>query len=177
MKKITTRSRLINILQFFPPVFLILTLTACAIGNRVNLENYIGLYEVVESKCDVAEGSINPCEDIHFFELVKGQFMGIKDSELAYVFWSGDSKIDPELQYASFLVEHNGEAKMHDGKLWLNETDDSQEYLGFSGGKLTTYYAKYSVGNKGDTRTIQYMLKPVSRESLPHVRLIYPGNK
>lgn len=177
MKKITTRSCLINILQFFPPVFLVLTLTACATGNPVNLENYIGLYEVVESKCDVAEGSINPCADTHFFELVKGQFMGVKDSELAYVFWSGDSKIDPELQYASFLVEHNDAAKIHDGKLWLNEDGESQEYLGFSGSKLTTYYAKYSVGNKGETRTIQYTLKLVSRDSLSHVRLIYPGNK
>lgn len=177
MKKITTRSCLINILKFFPSVFLVLTLTACATGDRVNLESYIGLYEVVESKCDVVEGSINPCDDTHFFELVKGQFMGIKDSELAYVFWSGDSKVDPELQYASFLVVHSGAFEMHDGKLWLNEDDETQEYLGFSDGKLTTYCARYSVGNKGDTRTIQYTLKSVSRENLSHVRLNYPGNK
>lgn len=177
MKKVAAKSCLACISKIFLPIYLALTLVACATSDPTSIENYIGLYEVVESKCDVAKGSINPCEDTHFFELVKGQFMGVKDSELAYVFWSGDPKIDPELQYSSFLIAPDSSTKIRSSRFWLNEDDESQEYLGFSGGKLTTYYAKYAVGNNGKVRTIEYTLKPVTRDSLPHVRLNYPENE
>ena len=162
---------------FLITVFLILTLASCATSDRTNIESYIGLYEVVDSKCDAEEGTVNPCEDTHYFELVKGQFMGVNDSELAYVFWSGDPKIDPELQYSSFLIEHDSSGSLRDGKFWLSDDIESQEYLGFSEGKLTTYYAKYVVGNNGKVRIVEYSLKPVARNSLSHVNLNYPGNK
>lgn len=162
---------------FLITVFLILTLASCATSDRMNIESYIGLYEVVDSKCDAEEGTVNPCEDTHYFELVKGQFMGVNDSELAYVFWSGDAKIDPELQYAAFLLAHSDVTKIYKSRFLLNEDDETQEYLGFSDGKLTTYNAKYTVGKKGHVKTVQYKLKLVERGSIPHVRLNYPGNK
>lgn len=177
MIKVSAKYRFVSALKVSFYISLVFILVSCAAANRMSLESYIGLYEVVESKCDVAENSLNPCEDIHYFEIVKGQFMGVKDSELAYVFWSGDPKIDPELQYSSFLIEHDSSGSLRDGKFWLSDDIESQEYLGFSEGKLTTYYAKYVVGNNGKVRIVEYSLKPVARNSLSHVNLNYPGNK
>ncbi len=161
----------------FFSILLIATISSCSNTQTFNIEHHIGLYKIVESKCKVAEDAFNPCENIHFVELVKGQFIGVKGSELAYVFWSGDPKIDPELQYASHLIKNHIAKKISDKKFWLNNDGESQEYFGFSEGNLTNYYVKYTTSNKDKVRIIQYTLKPVMRGNLPFVRLNYPGNK
>jgi hypothetical protein len=130
-------------------------LSACATTQKTDLEDYIGLYEVADPKCHAVEQSTDPCEGILFFELVKGRFMGIGDTDLAYVFWSGDPTIDPELQYSAFLIGHAHSAKIEEGEFRLN-----------------AYSAQYASG-----RSVQYALKPVSRGALAHVRLNYPGNE
>ena len=158
-------------------ILILASINSCSNVQPFNIENHIGLYQVMESQCEVATDAFNPCGNTHFIELVKGQFMGIKDSELAYVFWSGDPKIDPELQYTSHLVRNPVITELVDNKFWLNSDAESQEYFGFSDGNLTTYYAKYTSSNKNENRVIQYTLKPVIRGNLPFVRLNYPGNK
>jgi len=151
--------------------------SACSSDKPFNLEDYIGLYKLVDKKCDVINGAFNPCDSTYFFELVKGRFSGIKDSELAYVFWSGDPKIDPELQYTAQLIKHYTTVKLTNNKLWLSKDSNTQEYLSFSGDKLSRYFVKYTTGNNGVTRTIQYSLKLALRANQPHFRLDYPGNK
>jgi hypothetical protein len=164
-------------ISFLLIAFSLAITSACSGEKPFNLENHIGLYELVGKKCVVAEGAFNPCEGTHYFELVKGQFAGIEDSEMAYVFWSGDPKIDPELQYSAQLIKNHVSLTLKSNKLWLNEDSDTQEYLGFSEGKLNHYFVKYTMGDNGATRTMEYSLKPVRRGSLPFVQLNYPGNQ
>ena len=147
-------------------------LNACATAQKTDVEDYIGLYEVADPKCHAVEQSTDPCEGILFFELVKGRFMGIGDTDLAYVFWSGDPTINPELQYSAFLIGHAHSAKIEEGEFRLNDEEGAEEKLHFANGKLAAYSAQYASG-----RSVQYALKPVSRGDLPHVRLNYPGNE
>lgn len=154
-----------------------LATSACSTDKPFDLENHIGLYKLVDKKCDIVSGAFNPCDSAYFFELVKGQFSGIKDSELAYVFWSGDPKIDPELQYTAQLIKHHTTIKLINNKLWLNKDSNTQEYLNFSEGKLNRYFVKYTTGNNGATRTIQYSLKPVLRANHQNFLLNYPESK
>jgi len=164
------------------PTFLLITLfltitSACSSNKPFNLENHIGLYELVDKKCDIVNGAFNPCDSTYFFELVKGQFSGIKDSELAYVFWNGDPKIDAELQYTAQLIKHHTTLKEANNKLWLNKDSNTQEYLNFSEGELNRYFVKYTIGNSGVTRTMQYSLKSALRANHPSFHLNYPGNE
>ncbi|MCF6256645.1 MAG: hypothetical protein L3K25_10190 [Gammaproteobacteria bacterium] len=165
-------------LTFLLITFLLTTTSACSSDKSFNLEDHIGLYELVDKECDILNDDVfNPCDSTYFFELVKGQFSGISDSELAYVFWSGYPKIDPELQYTAQLIKHHTTLKETNNKLWLNKDSDMQEYLSFSEGKLNHYFVKYTTGNSGLTRTIQYSLKPTLRANYPDFYLSYPGNK
>lgn len=156
-------------------IFISPFVTFAADIQSYEIDTYIGLYEITDSNCDIPKGSFNPCENTRFFELVKGQFIGVKDTELAYVFWSGYPKNDPELQYTSHLISNHEAKKITDGKFWLNNNGDTQEYLVFSDGILKEYFVKY--GSKGKERVIQYKLAPVRRGNLPLYRMNYPGNK
>ncbi len=155
----------------------IIALKGCATTKQPGIESYIGLYEVVDSECEVAPGGFNPCENTLFFELLRGQFIGVKNSDLAYVFWSGDPKIDSDLQYTSHLIQNHDSKKINKNKYFLIKEAESQEYLEFSAGKLVGYYAVYSASDGFKGRVIRYNLKPVRRGNLPFVRLNYPGNE
>lgn len=149
--------------------------SACTNNKAVIIENHIGLYEIKNSKCDLSEKEENHCKSILFFELVKGQFIGIGNHELAYVFWSGDPKIDSELQYTSHAIRSNKPSL--ENTFWLNNDSDSEEYLIFKNGKLTEYHAAYATNNSTKIKRIHYQLEPVKRGNLPLVRMNYPGNK
>jgi hypothetical protein len=152
-------------------------LASCAGTKTIDIENNIGLYEITSSKCDVGQGEFNPCGSTLFFELLKGQFAGVKSDQLAYVFWSGNPKLDPELQYTSHPVGDQSLKQMSHNKYMLNIDGDSQEYLIFSGGKPNEYHLIYKSSNKTGHRIIQYTLKPVQRGNLPFVRMNYPESK
>lgn len=152
-------------------------LNGCTTTKENNIETYIGLYQIVDSECEAISGDFDPCENILFFELLKGQFIGVEDNELAYVIWSGDPKIDSELQYTSHLVRNHDLLSVTENKFILADDDDSQEYLLFYDGKLAEYHAVYAAGEGSKHRAIHYKLEPVQRGNLPNVRLNYPGNK
>lgn len=157
--------------------FLIASISACSIGKPFHLENHLGLYKLVDKKCSVADNSFDPCESTLFVELVKGQFIGIEDSDIAYVFWSGDPAIDPELQYTAQLVNNISTSTLIDDKFWLDNSSNTQEYFGFTKDKLSHYYLKYVSGGNNTPRLIEYTLVPAMRSSEPDFRLNYPGNK
>jgi hypothetical protein len=158
-------------------VSLLAAISACSIGKPFHLENYLGLYKLVDKKCSVADNSFNPCDSTLFIELVKGQFIGISDSDIGYVFWSGDPAIDPELHYTAHLIGNISTSKLTDNKFWLNNNSNTQEYFYFSKGKLSNYYLMYMSGNSNAPRIIEYTLMPAMRSSEPRFRLNYPGNK
>ncbi len=153
------------------------TLNGCTTTKEKNIEAYIGLYQIVESECGAISGDFNPCENTLFFELLKGQFIGVEDSELAYVIWSGEPKIDSELQYTSHLVRNHDLRSVTENKFVLVDDEDSQEYLLFYDDKLAGYHGVYATGEGLKHRAIHYKLEPVQRGNLPKVRLNYPGNK
>ena len=155
----------------------IAVLNGCATTKNSNIDNYIGLYEVVNSECEVASGGFDPCKNTLFFEILRGQFIGVKDNELTYVFWSGDPQVDSELQYTSHVIRDHDLKSIDNNRYFLVNDTESQEYLEFSGGKLIGYYVVYSAGDGYKRRAIQYKLNPVRRGNLPFVRLNYPGNK
>jgi hypothetical protein len=101
----------------------------------------------------------------------------VKDGELAYVFWSGDPKIDSELQYTSYVIRAHHLKSINKNKYFLVNDTESKEYLEFSGGKLIGYYVLYSASDGNKRRFIHYKLKPIRRGDLLLVRLNYPGNK
>lgn len=177
MKIIYLLRHIAKLMKILSSLFIVFILSSCSTVKYIDLENYIGLYEVVGSKCDVSSSSVDPCDSTLFIEIVKGQFMGVSDSELTYVFWSGYPKIDSELQYSSHLIKKSVLNTRAGNKYWLSDDGDTKEYFQFSGGQLTGYYAKYIVNDKGEERVVQYVLKPANRGNLPHVRLNYPGNK
>ena len=101
----------------------LVTLNGCATNRITNIESYIGLYEIVDKECEVAQSDLKACQYDLFFELLKGQFIGIEDRELAAVFWSGDPKIDSELQYTSHLVRNHKSQNISGNKFWLSNDD------------------------------------------------------
>jgi hypothetical protein len=158
-------------------VLITITSSACSNNRSFNLENHVGLYELVDKKCEVINNTFNPCGSTLFFELVKGEFSGIKDSELAYVFWSGDPAIDSELQYTTHLIKHNATLNLSNHRLWLHKDANWHEYLVFSGGKPDRYVAVYMDDKKGVTRNIEYSLKRTKRANHPRYLLSYPDSR
>lgn len=158
-------------------ICLLATINACSSRESVQLESHLGLYKLVDKKCSVPDNAFNPCDNTLFIELVKGQFIGVPDSEIAYVFWSGDPAIDPELQYTAHLIEKFNASQIADNRYWLNNTNSTQEYFSFSKGKLSNYYLMHTSGNTATPRIIEYTLTPAQRSSEPRYRLNYPGNK
>jgi hypothetical protein len=61
-------------------------------AEEYNLEKNIGLYKVVEAKCELTDGLFNICPEIKFIELVKGRFYDIGPDDMAFVLW----RTDPE---------------------------------------------------------------------------------
>lgn len=161
--------------KIFYSVFFLLGVVSCS-SNNDDIESYIGLYRIVESSCELENEAYDPCKYTHFFEIVKGQFIGIGNDELGYVFWSGDPKIDPELQYSSHSISHSQSQKINGNRYYLDNSQNS-EYLVFSSGLLTAYHAVYEGTDKSSKREITYKLKEVKRGSLPSYRLNYPGNR
>lgn len=137
--------------------------------DKTDIESYIGLYEIINPQCDMSI----PCN--RFFEIVKGQFIGVEDDELAYVFWSGDPTIDPELQYTAHLLRNHSLRSISHNKYVLIEEKGAQEYVVFSRGKLTGYRSEYARDDRFKGHSIYYQLNSIRRGDLPSVRLNYPG--
>lgn len=161
--------------KIFYSAFFLLSAVSCSSQND-DIENHIGLYKVVESSCELEVEAYDPCKYTHFFEIVKGQFIGIGNNEIGYVFWSGDPKIDPELQYTSHTISNFQSQKVKDNRYYLDDSEDS-EYLVFSAGQLMAYHVAFEATDKSSQRAITYKLKEVKRGNLPSYRLNYPGNQ
>lgn len=155
-------------------VVILLILAGCVGENKSNIDDHIGLYEIVKSECNIEKGAFNPCESTRFFEILKGQFIGIEDSDLAYVFWSGDPAIDSELQYTSHLIQDYETKTVSNRKYWISNGEGIKEFLILDGGYLKEYYVWYN--SEGKSREIRYTLAPVRRGNLPSFRMNYPGN-
>jgi hypothetical protein len=145
--------------------------------SKLEMKNYIGLYQLSDKKCTILKNSYNPCETSLFLELVKGQFYGIKNTEIALIFWTGDLTQTPELQYTARLLKKNQNKQLSDNKFWITKGNTASEYFIIKNNKLNKYVLEVTEKNQTTVRNISYTLKPVIRGNLPYVRLNYPGNK
>lgn len=162
--------------SFILLVFLMLPCIAKAWTD--NLENYLGLYKVVATRCEVTKGVYNPCPEIRFFEIVKGIFAGIGPDEAAFVIWKIHED-DPEATYEAGLVKQHKSLNRQEDKLWLfdSKNSDSQEYLVITDGKISGYRFFMTRKNAaGDVfiRDFNYKLVPITRKEITNFRLLYP---
>lgn len=145
--------------------------------TKYNIEKHIGLYQLTDKKCTTLKNTYNPCKSSLFLEIVKGQFSGTKNTEIALVFWSGDITQTPELQYTAHRLKRYSKNHILDNKIWITKEQTIIEYLKLKDNTLSKYVLKIIGPNKTIVRNISYSLKPVRRGNLPKVRLNYPGNK
>ena len=110
------RNLICCIISFYIPISM-----ACANNSMYNIENNIGLYEIIDKKCEVIKNSFSPCKTTLYLEIVKGQFFGISNSSVGLVFWTGDSKIEPELQYTAQLISNHANARLSGDRVWLTD--------------------------------------------------------
>ncbi|MCP4748772.1 MAG: hypothetical protein GY874_21955 [Desulfobacteraceae bacterium] len=163
-----------NHIAFFL-MFLITISTACA-NSTHNLESNIGLYKIINKECEIKKNAFNPCKTTYFLEIVKGQFYGIKEGEISLVFWTGDYRIDPNLQYTSELIKIHEKTKLSGSKIWLTDNKTTQEYFVLVDNKLSRYVLIMKGKNKKIIRHIEYTLEPTIRSNMPHVKLNYPND-
>lgn len=156
-------------------ILILFTISSCSDVKSIDINNYIGLYQVMETDCHASESSFDSCGNTLFFEILKGQFVGINNSELAYVFWSGNPEIDSELQYTSHILSSQNTQKVSSNVFWLSENKETKEYLIFYNDELKKVHLEYTTSTKSRDRVIEYTLKAVRRGSLPFVRMNYPG--
>lgn len=147
-------------------------------ADAYDLEKHLGLYKVVETKCELTKGLYNPCPEIKFFELVKGVFSGIEPHEVALVIWkAGDD--DPEAAYEAHPVRHHKNLVMEKGRVWLTGSKDTghQEYVVLKDGKIIEYRFKLTTTNNAGeifNRDFTYQLVPVLRSKVEKFDLSYP---
>jgi hypothetical protein len=151
-------------------------------AKAYDLEKHIGLYKVVETKCEVTKGGYNPCPTIKFFELVKGRFYGIGTDDMAFIHWKVDQK-DLIAAYEAGLIKNHKKLLMNDNKIWLtnreNKTETQKEFFTIKDGKISDYQFIYIHENKAGksvSRNFYYKLTPISRGEIGDTKLLYPDN-
>lgn len=138
--------------------------------------SYINLYEVTERVCDVEGVAKDQCNKTRFIELVKGQFFGVNNNEVALVMWRGDK--GEELLYQARKLHPITDDMIISGVSYISNKKSEEESLIFSNGVVTQYkFEIQSSGEEGEkVMNIHYRLKPVRRGLIPDYRMNYPGN-
>lgn len=141
-------------------------LCGCSYATETN--SILGVYKVIERKCNGTELEINACNDISLLEFVKGNFYKIADSEIAFVVWSGNS----DLTYSA--RKYTGKNVVESYPVTLVISDDE----GFSEFLVLTAKSKgiYSFGKSNSADMSELTVVPISYEDLRGYTKEYPGN-
>ncbi len=150
------------------------------ISSTYNLESHIGLYKVIESNCKLTEGLFNPCDDIKFIEIVKGQFYGINPDQLALVHWHSETG-SSEIEYTANLISNHKQKLREGNKIWLTnqsiDNESEKEFFILKAGKITEYFFQFQRKNKAGKviwRDFHYKLAPSDRREIKKFKLNYP---
>ncbi|MCP3901850.1 MAG: hypothetical protein GY707_19250 [Desulfobacteraceae bacterium] len=151
-------------------------------AQAYDLEKHLGLYKVVETKCELTKGLINLCSEMKYFELVKGKFYDMSSDDMAFVQWRVYED-DPVAGYQASLVKNHKQILMRDNKIWLldreTKTVTDKEFFILKDGKISGYQFIYiHENNVGQTfsRNFYYKLIPTSRDKIGDIKLLYPDN-
>ena len=157
-------------------LLMLFSFIACAGGKVKQNDNIIGLYEITDRQCQVSAAALDECNNTKFIELVKGQFYGIKNNEIAIVMWRGDK--GEELLYQARKIKQLEDIKAASNKIVISNSDAETESLKLVDGQVAEYSIEFSQVGKSKVQSafIHYMLKPVKRGLLPDYRMNYPGD-
>ncbi len=159
-------------------LLLILMLHIPASADAYDLEKHLGLYQVIESECELTKGLYNPCPETKFIELVKGTFSGIEPHEMAFVIWKA-SDDDSKAVYEAHLIRHHKNRLMEKERVWLTGPEDTghQAYFVLKEGEIIEYrYKVTTTHHAGEIfkRDFKYRLVPVLRSKIKKFDLSYP---
>lgn len=164
-----------------PLLGLLLTVTKSSV-QAYDLEKHMGLYQVVEAKCEATKGSFNICPEIKFIELVKGKFYDIGPDDLAFVLWRIETD-DTKALYEASLVKNHKNLVLRDNKVWFvthdNKNEQSQEYFELKDGEIGGYHFLFTRKNKAGQsffRNFYYRLEATTRNEIATYKLLYPDN-
>ncbi len=151
-------------------------------AHAYNLEKHLGLYKVVEIKCELTKGLVNRCSDIKFFELVKGKFYDMSSDDMAFVEWAVYED-DPVVGHGASLVRNYKNLLLRDNKIWItdreNKTETEKEFFILEDNKICGYQFIYIHKNKAGktfSRNFYFKLTPTSRDEIGDIKLLYPDN-
>lgn len=155
-----------------------LVLVNCAEDVAPQSQHVIGLYQVDTRVCEVPERYKNDCQATKFIELVKGQFYGVKNNEIAFVNWQDDNS--EELSYQARNISNKNKLIDDQSIIIISKNETDNEYLKVEQGYVVEYVLSISESTKDaekSTREYKYTLSPVIRSEIPEYRMNYPGNK
>lgn len=154
-------------------------LFSCASSTN-NLESHIGLYKVVKADCKLTKGLFNPCGNIKYLEIVKGQFYGINPDQLALVHWHAEQG-SSEIEYTASLISNHKQKSSKENKIWLvnQNTKNASEKVFFTlkAGKIVGYVFQFNlkkIAGKIISRNFQYRLIRIDRKDVKQFKLDYP---
>ncbi len=154
---------------------------SCASSSH-RLESHVGLYKVIKANCKLTEGLFNPCDNIRFLEIVKGQFYGVNPDQLALVQWHAE-KGSSEVEYTANLISDHQKTVEHENKIWIanKTTNNESEEIFFilRSGIITDYVFKFSqknIAGRVTSRDFHYKLTSIDRKKIQKYKLNYPAD-
>ncbi|MCP3901252.1 MAG: hypothetical protein GY707_16225 [Desulfobacteraceae bacterium] len=133
-----------------------------------------------KADCKLTDGLFNPCDNIKFLEIVKGQFYGVNPDQLALVQWHAE-KGSSEVEYTANLISDHKKTVEHENKIWIankkNNYESEEIFFILQAGKITDYVFKFTQKNivgKVTSRNFHYKLTPIGREKIKKYKLDYP---
>jgi len=170
--------KMMTYLSFLAIILPCFVLVSCAVNESPKSQHVIGLYQVDNRICEVPEQYKNDCQSTKFIELVKGQFYGVKNNEIAFVNWQDDNT--EELSYQARNITKKNKSFDPQSIIVISKTETDNEYLKVENGYVVEYVLSISKPTKDAekiTREYKYTLSPVIRSEIPDYRMNYPGNK
>ena len=156
-------------------LMLFLALESCAVLDTTQNKSVLGLYRVSERVCKVPEAYKNDCEATRFVELVKGQFYGVANNEIAFVNWQGSE--GEALSYQARNISKKNKSINSQDMILISKTKTENEFLTVKNGIVVEYVFKINNPlSKVGAREYRYTLIPANRSDTPENRMNYPGN-
>ena len=146
--------------------------SSCSNKRGVNGEQIIGLYKATETTCNVPEFYKADCESVRFIELVKGQFYGVNDDEIAFVTWQGD--LAGELLYLARKTPLANIKNFTGAQLGLENENSTTEYFEIRNNKIVTYHYASSANDDETGKHYRYQLQLINRSAVTEYQMDYP---
>lgn len=148
-------------------------------NERYDLSRHVGLYRIDHADCLGYQKAENPCLTDAYIELRKGTFHGIKESDLAIVFWHGNSN-EGQLLYLAREVPAYANLRMFDRTIYLTDrghgNQRNSEYFVINNQQIVEYQYKKLGASRAILKHVTYKLKKQNHDEIQHHLFQYPRN-